>query len=104
MPCTTTYPYTPTDAPLLPPPKTPCPKLLERLTDDQQTSFLYLWDKLLLYLRDITFDLSTVPVGLRWSSQPWEAFFARFPMSFPRPKPKSARAPFYPVQDFRPPG
>ena len=47
----------------LPTPKTPCPKLLECLRDDQRTSFLRLWDQPPLHLRDITFNLH----GSGWS-------------------------------------
>ena len=46
-----------------PPPKVPCPKLLERRNGDQRTSFLRLWDQLPLHLRNITFD----PHGSGWS-------------------------------------
>jgi len=46
-----------------PPPKTPCSQLLARLDTDQRTSFLRLWDRLPLHLRDITFNLH----GAGWS-------------------------------------
>ena len=39
------------------PPTAPCPQLLARLDADQRTSFLNLWDRLPLHLRDIIFDL-----------------------------------------------
>ena len=45
------------------PPKTPNRKLLERLTADQRTGFLRLWDRLPLHLRDVSFDLR----GSGWS-------------------------------------
>lgn len=51
----------PTDNP--PTPKTPCPMLLERVSDDQQRSLLLVWYHLLLHLRSIMFDLH----GSGWS-------------------------------------
>ena len=40
-----------------PTPRAPCPKLLKRLSGQQRTSFLCLWDQFPLHLRDIAFDL-----------------------------------------------
>ena len=45
----------PTDPP--PTPKAPCAQLLARLNTDQRSSFLRLWDRLPLHLRDVMFDL-----------------------------------------------
>ena len=45
----------PTDPP--PTPKAPCPQLLARLDTDQRSSFLRLWNRLPLHLRDVMFDL-----------------------------------------------
>ena len=65
-PFTTTSPWPTTGLSRTEPPplpKVPCPKLLQRLSGDQRTSFLRLWDRLPLHLRDITFDLH----GSGWS-------------------------------------
>ena len=51
------------DTPPADPPRTPCNKLLERLTVDQRTSFLRVWDQLPLHLRGVSFDLR----GFGWS-------------------------------------
>ena len=60
----TPWPTTGSLGPSPPPsPMVPCPTSLQRLSSDQRTSFLLLWDQLPLYLRDITFDLH----GSGWS-------------------------------------
>ena len=75
------------------PPKTPCDKLLQRLTVGQRTSFLRVWDQLPQHFRDVSFDLR----GSGWSPSviKWEKFFASSPTFSPRPKPTSARAPLF---------
>ena len=72
----------------------PCPVLLRRRSDDQRKSFLRLWNRLPLHLRDITFDLH----GSGWSSS--VILFLRdvlcdFPTFFLHLRQISARAPSF---------
>eukprot|EP00904_Undaria_pinnatifida_P011359 jgi/Undpi1/7353/HiC_scaffold_22.g09826.m1 len=85
-----------------PPRKVPCPKLVERLSGDQRTSFLPLWDQLPLHLRDIRFDLH----GSGWSLSVIEDLghvLCEFPDVFSTSKPDFGSCSLIPFKIFIPP-